>query len=219
MSSSTAESGDLSGRLIHAQEQERARLAKDLHDGLSQSLALLAVELELLAQRLPVHPGEISTRLIELSERTREISSEVHRLSRGLHPAKLEQLGLAAALGGFCREVEASGTLCVRFTSVDVPRSLPHEAALCLYRIAQEALQNVVKHSGAEQAAVALRRAQGVIELVIQDDGCGFDVDAVRGTESLGLIGMRERARLVHGHIEFDSSPGQGATVRVSVPL
>ena len=147
---------ELSGRLISAQEHERARLAKELHDGLSQDLALLAVELELSAQKPPASPGEASELMQEFSKRTKELSDEVHRLSHGLHPAKLEQLGLAAAIGGFCREVEAGGLISVKCVCRDVPRSLPPELALCYYRVTQEALQNVVKHSGAKNATVEL---------------------------------------------------------------
>ncbi len=210
---------NLSGRLIGAQEEERARLAKELHDGLSQNLALLAVELEMFGQRLPDAPGPITARLQEFSAETRTLSAEVHRISRGLHPAKLAQLGLAVALKSFCREVESAHRLTVQFAATGVPRVLPEEVALCLYRVAQEALQNVVKHSGATGAKVEITAVDDRIELSIADDGKGFDVGASRATGSLGLVSMGERIRLVHGEFAVESKPGQGTRVKARVPL
>jgi PAS domain S-box-containing protein len=210
---------ELSGRLINAQEEERRRLAEELHDGLSQSLALLAVELELFAQNPPAGPDQVGKRLLEFSARTKELSAEVHRLSHGLHPAKLEQLGLASAIGGFCREVQAGGAIAVSFTSRQVPRVLPQDLALCLYRVTQEALQNVVKHSGAQLATVDVAMVNTEIHLSIADNGRGFDPGAKPGTAALGLISMRERVRLVRGRISVESKPGQGTKVSVRVPL
>ncbi|HVM51004.1 MAG TPA: PAS domain-containing protein [Candidatus Acidoferrum sp.] len=210
---------NLSARLIQAQEEERARLAKELHDGVSQDLALLAVELDLLGQRPPEAAAQLKPRLQEFSLRTKSLLDEVHRLSRGLHPAKLEQLGLAAAMGAFCRELEAGGVIAVHFQARDVPRALPNDVALCLYRVAQEALWNVVKHSGARNATVALAAEAGAITLSVADQGKGFDARLAPPARSLGLISMRERIRLVHGEIGWESQSGQGSTVRVRVPL
>jgi two-component system sensor histidine kinase UhpB len=210
---------DLSGRLIHAQEQERTRLAKELHDGLSQNLALLAVELELFGQNPSPEPAQVSKRLQQFSERAKELSGEVHRLSHDLHPAKLEQLGLAAALAGFCREVEAGGLISVRFTTREVPRALPEEVALCLYRVTQEAIQNVVKHSGAKRATVELVKVDTEMQLSVADNGRGFVQGAKAATGALGLIGMRERVRLVNGEIAVESKLGKGTRVQVRVPL
>jgi PAS domain S-box-containing protein len=210
---------ELSGRLISAQEEERARLAKELHDGLSQNLALLAVELELFGQRPTGALDEVSERMQEFSTRAKELSSEVHRLSHGLHPAKLEQLGLAAALGGFCRELEAGGLISVKFSCYDVSRALPKDLALCLYRVTQEALQNVVKHSGARNATVELRKEANELQLRIADDGKGFDATAEPPAGTLGLVSMRSRVRLVGGNISWDSTPGQGTRVNVRAPV
>jgi signal transduction histidine kinase len=210
---------ELSGRLISAQEEERARLAKELHDGLSQNLALLAVELELFGQRPTGAVDEVSERMQEFSTRTKELSSEVHRLSHGLHPAKLEQLGLAAAIGGFCRELEAGGLICVKFSCQDVPRALPKDLALCLYRVTQEALQNVVKHSGARNASVELRKEGNELQLRIADEGKGFEATAEPAGDGLGLVSMRSRVRLVGGNISWDSTPGQGTQVNVRAPV
>jgi len=210
---------EFTGRLISAQEQERARLAKELHDGLSQDLSLLAVELDLFAQKPPGSPRQISQLMQEFSTQTKELSNEVHRLSHGLHPAKLEQLGLAAAIGGFCREVNAGRLISVTFECRDVPRSLPHELALCLYRVTQEALQNVVKHSGAKNATVELRKEDDEIRLRVTDDGKGFDTTVGKTAGALGLVGMCERMRLVHGDISWESAPGQGTRVIVRAPI
>ena len=209
----------LSGRLINAQERERTRLAKELHDGLSQNLALLAVELELYGQNPSTRLEDVSKRLLEFSGCAKELSSEVHRLSHDLHPAKLEQLGLAAAIAGFCRGVEAGGLIQVQLIARQVPRVLPEEIALCLYRITQEAVQNVIEHSGAAQVTVELVKANTDMRLLILDEGCGFDPGSKSGAGTLGLIGMRERVLLVSGEIKVESKVGAGTRVFVRVPL
>ena len=209
----------VSGRLIHAQESERARLARELHDDLNQRLALLAVELESFGQK-PHAPGSaISERMQEFSAMVKNLSSGVHRLSHELHPAKLEQLGLVAALRGFCRELAAARELNIQLESNEVPRSLPDDIALCLYRVVQEGLQNVVKHSGAIGAKVALTANENEIRLVVSDQGCGFDPAKAAGGSSLGLVSMRERVRLVHGHISIQSRSDEGTRIEVQVPL
>ncbi len=209
---------ELSGRLIHAQERERAWLAKELHDGLNQQLAMLAVELDLLGQQPPASRAGLRARLEELSGQAKVLSGEVHRLSHGLHPAKLERLGLVAAIRGFCREIDA-GAVTVRFSASDVPRTIPAEVALCLYRVAQESLWNVVRHSGARQAVVELHTTAAEIHLRVMDDGRGFDSAAAAGADSLGLVSMRERVAMVGGLIRWESSPGGGTTVVARVPL
>jgi PAS domain S-box-containing protein len=214
-----AEARDLSGRLLRAQEAERARIAKELHDGLSQNLALLSVELEMFGQRLPDSPEQINARLVEFSRHTKGLSAEVHRIAHGLHPAKLTQLGLEVALRGFCREMTTAHSMAVRFEARDVPRGLPEDVALCLYRVAQEAVQNVVKHSGAKQATVELAALGGALVLTITDDGQGFVMGTGRATGSLGLVSMHERVRLVQGEIAVQSQPGEGTRVEVRVPL
>jgi signal transduction histidine kinase len=210
---------EATGRLIIAQEKERAWLAKELHDGLSQNLALLAVELDLLGQLPPKTADELTARTAELSAQTRALSGEVHRLSHGLHPAKLERLGLVAALGGLCREMEVAEQLTVRFQAQMVPRNLPEDVVLCLYRVAQEALWNVVKHSGATQAMVGLSGSADDIQLRIEDDGRGFDPGSPASYEGLGLLSMRERIGMVRGQIMLESGKGDGTTVWVRVPL
>jgi signal transduction histidine kinase len=208
---------DLAGRLIGVHEDERRRLAGALHDGLSQSMALLAVELEMVGQHPPNAPGQIKSRMDELSAQVKALSADVHRLSYTLHPAKLEQLGLATATAGFCREVEQAHQIAVQCSCQNVSRWLPPDVALSLYRVVQEALQNVVKHSGAKSATVELRAADGEIQLNVADTGKGFDTGAVN--KGLGLVSMRERVRLVSGQIHWRSQPGHGTHVYVRVPL
>jgi PAS domain S-box-containing protein len=209
----------LSGRLIDMQEAERKRLARELHDDLSQNLALLAVELDILGQKPPIASSDVSKRMEELSAQVRNLSSSVHRMSHDLHPAKLEQLGLLAAVRGLCRDFGATQNVAIAFVPHDVPRSLPDDIALCLYRVVQEAIQNIVKHSGAATAKVELRCSDGELYLVVSDQGCGFDSSAKTDEGSLGLISMRERVRLMRGRISVQSRPGEGTRIMVQVAL
>jgi signal transduction histidine kinase len=216
---SRSETLTLSGRLIVAQDDERARLARAIHDGLSQSLALLAVELDLLGQQLPQAREQVKGRVEGLASQAKAMSADVHRIAHGLHPAKLEQLGLAAAMAGHCRDVERVHAIEVLCECRDVSRRLAPDVALCLYRVTQEALQNVIKHSGAKRAVVDLAAVDGEMRLSIADDGKGFDLEAARASQGLGLLSMRERVRLVHGRIDWRSQPGSGTRVEVRVPL
>jgi PAS domain S-box-containing protein len=210
---------DLSGRLIRAREEEQMRLARELHDDLSQSLALLSVELEMFGQSPPRERGEIIDRVQEFSDQVKRLASEVHRLSHELHPAKLEQLGLVAALRGFCKEFGLAHQMAIEFADSSVPGSLPEPAALCLYRVAQEALHNVVKHSGGTTANVNLAMDGSELYLAIADNGAGFDPEAMRANGSLGLVTMGERVRFVHGRLSIESQAGKGTTVKVRVPI
>jgi PAS domain S-box-containing protein len=209
----------LSGRLIYAQESERMRLARELHDDLNQSLALLAVELDLFGQKPPAAGSAVTGRMQEFSALVRNLSSGVHRLSHELHPAKLEQLGLVAAVRGFCRELGAARKVEIEFEPHETPRSLPDDIALCLYRVVQEGLQNVVKHSGANRAKVELMADENEVCLVVSDQGSGFDASRATSGSSLGLVSMRERVRLMRGHISVQSKRGEGTRIQVQVPL
>src|SRR4051794_12784411 len=165
----------LAGRLIEAQECERRRVARELHDDLNQGLALLAVELDVLARQPPRSAAETAERLRGLSARVKGLSSAVHALSHRLHPARLEHLGLAAALQGLCDELTRCHGVRVNFTHAGVPDAVPGATALCLYRVAQEALRNVVRHSGAGHAAVELAGTPAGLRLRVSDGGAGFD--------------------------------------------
>lgn len=207
---------DLGGRLINAQEDERRRIARDLHDDLTQRLALLSVELDLLSRDVS---GDAPSALITtLATQVRAISSEVHKLSYQLHPAKLDQLGLVTAARSWCRDVTRQSGIRVEFTADHVPADVPPDIALCLFRIIQEALRNVVRHSGAATARVALTGDVRGLRLVIVDDGHGFDGRAAVRAAGLGLVSMQERARLVHGTIDLQAQPGAGTSITVDVP-
>ena len=208
---------EVSGRLILAQEEERSRIARELHDNLSQRLALVTIGLEELSQRTAESAGRPD--LQSLSDQTKEIAAEVHHLSRELHPSQLEMLGLVAAVQSFCTEVSRQKGLWVEFVHEGVPRTLPSEVRLCLYRVVQEALQNVCKHSRANQVRIELTGSPEALQLRIADQGVGFDPDSDTTQAGLGLISMRERVRLVNGRISVYSAPGQGTHVEVRVPL
>jgi signal transduction histidine kinase len=154
-----------------------------------------------------------------LSDRVKQLSSTVHDLSHQLHPIKLEQLGLVAALRGLCGELGPAHGLSIDFNAEAVSTSIPRDTALCLYRIAQEALRNVIKHSGARHARVELRGVPGAVTLCVSDDGSGFDTSSVAGKGGLGLVSMRERLRLVGGEISLESGTSGGTRVEVRTPL
>jgi PAS domain S-box-containing protein len=210
---------ELSGRLIHAQEAERARIARELHDDLSQRVALLQIGLEQFEQDTTGLPSKARQQLLDIAEVTREVSSNIHDLSHQLHPFKLDTLGLVVSLGGFCREFSEQHHIQVQFGHHDISGEIPKDVTLCLFRIAQEALRNVVKHSGAAEAKVELSGHGDEIDLRISDLGVGFDPESVKADGGLGLISMRERLRLVRGHLVVESEPSRGTRIRVRVPL
>jgi PAS domain S-box-containing protein len=209
----------LTGRLLQAQETERRRIARELHDDLNQSLALLSVELDVLSHKPSEPAAQFRERMQELSARVKQLSSAVHDLSHQLHPAKLEQLGLLATVRGLCKELTQSHGLPIEFSHHDVPAALPEDASLCLYRVVQEALRNVIKHSGARHAEVELSGRLDAIGVRIVDDGAGFDPGSVPGKGRLGLVSMRERLRLVRGTITIGARPSGGTRIEASVPL
>jgi signal transduction histidine kinase len=209
----------LTGRVLLAQETERGRIARELHDDLNQSLALLAVQLDLLSQKPAESPARLNGQIQEMSARVKQLSSSVHDLSHQLHPSKLGQLGLVAAIRSLCRELTQVHGLPIEFTPHGVPAVIPEDTALCLYRIAQEALRNSIKHSGARHAGVELSGNTDAIDLRIVDDGAGFEAGTVESTGGLGLLSMRERLHLIGGAITIDSRPSNGTRIDVRVPL
>lgn len=209
---------DLSRRLIAAQEVERSRLARELHDDLSQSLALLSIEVDTLSNDSDDKQA-LEEKMSVVSERIRQISSDVHRISHTLHPALLQQLGLIPALGGFCREIEKSRGLKITLTATEFPLEPRDEVALCLYRIAQESLQNVAKHSGSSSAVVEITENDKEICLTITDEGKGFDPGSQIVQRSLGLVSMQERLWSVRGTLTVDSQPGKGTRITARVPI
>jgi signal transduction histidine kinase len=216
---SQSELRELTGRLLLAQENERRRIARELHDDLNQRLAILAVELDLLGQKPPDSTAEVQARIHKLSAQAKQLSSSVHDLSHQLHPAKLEQLGLVAALRSLCEELTKSLGLPIEFKHHAVPESLPDEAALCVYRVTQECLQNAIKHSKAQHVKVNIGGNENFLRLRVVDDGIGFDAQSLNSKAGLGLASMRERLRLVEGRIAIDSRPAGGTRIEVHVPL
>jgi signal transduction histidine kinase len=210
----------VSGRLIEAQEQERARIARELHDDTGQRLALLAVKVEQVKKDVPnANDDEILGRLGEVQEMTSEIANDVQALSHESHSSKLEYLGVVPAMRGFCREFGKQHKVEVEFQSDDVPNSLSPDISLCLFRVLQESLHNAAKHSGTDHFRVHLRATPGEIHLAVADSGVGFDfTEAVKG-HGLGLVSMRERLQLVNGEFSIKSEPGHGTTIFVRVPF
>jgi PAS domain S-box-containing protein len=209
----------VSGRLIEAQEEERHRIARELHDDISQRLALLSVELQGLTEVHPKSSAELRDRAEHLLKRTSQISSDIHALSHRLHSSKLDYMGAVAAMAGFCSEITAQTGLEIDFEHIDVPGSLPQDISLCLFRVLQEGLRNAVKYSGAQHFKVELRGVPGAILLLIRDSGAGFDPEAAMKNGGLGLISMRERVSLVKGTISIASKPMVGTEIRVHIPV
>jgi PAS domain S-box-containing protein len=201
-------------KLVEAQEQERTRIARELHDDINQRLAMLAVGLE----QLKNDPSDVRNRVSELRKGIAEISNDVQALSHDLHSSALEYLGAVAGMKGWCKEFGKRRGMQVN-CSHDVRSTLPPEIGLCLFRVLQEALHNVAKHSGVKRVEVELSENSGEIRLTIRDLGRGFDVEAVQQGKGLGLTSMRERVRLVNGTITIDSKPKGGTTVHVRVPF
>jgi PAS domain S-box-containing protein len=209
---------DLSGRLINAQEEERSRVARELHDDLSQRMALLSIELEQLADGMN-NSAKLRRRFESLQNQAHEISSDIHRLSYSLHPSKLDHLGLAAALKSLCEQINASGKLRVYLHQQSFEATLPKDITLCLFRIAQEALRNAVKHSQATHVRVMIQKSNNVVRLNVIDDGCGFDMRSASFAQGLGFVGMQERLRIVGGKLEINSQRDQGTRIGVTISL
>ena len=208
----------MGGRLIAAQEQERSRIARELHDDICQRLALLSLELE-QASRGSDGSSPFNGRLDEIRQHSAAIAADVQALSHQLHSSKLDYLGLGAALRSFCKEVAHNQGVEVEFVVEDVPAHLPADLSLCLFRVAQEALQNAVKYSSVCRFVVELRTTADEIELKVRDSGVGFDVEAAKERGGSGLISMQERVHLVRGSFYISSGLGGGTTVSVRVPL
>lgn len=205
-------------RLIEAHEEERTWIGRELHDDINQRLALLAVELDRWSQSVGKN-SETQQRIHHAGQRVAEIAKDVQSLSHRLHSSKLEYLGLAKAVDSFCRELSAQNRIEINVTHEGVPRTLPKEISLCLFRVVQEALQNAVKHSGVRHFTVDLNGTTDAIELTVSDNGKGFEEQEAFTRAGLGLISMRERLQLVHGELLVKSKPGAGTTIYARVPL
>ena len=209
----------VSRKLIEAQERERIRIARELHDDINQRMALLAVNLQVLSRKPPTSAVELRRSIGKESEMVSELVRDVEALSHRLHSSKLEYLGLAVAGASFCQELSEHQKVKIDFHSDGIPKHLPQETSLCLFRIMQEALQNGIKHSGAHHFAVRLSRARDTIELSVSDSGTGFDLDEAMKGRGVGLSSMQERVKLIRGEFLIESRLQHGTTVQVRAPL
>jgi PAS domain S-box-containing protein len=204
----------MSRKLIESQEQERARIGRELHDDINQQVAMLAVELE----RLQNDPSDAQNRLQELRNQMLELSNDVQGLSHELHASKLEYLGVVSGMRSWCKEFGERQNMVIDFKS-DVSSVVPFDIGISLFRVLQEALHNASKHSAVKRMEVELREAPNEIHLIITDRGKGFDVEAAIRGRGLGLTSMQERVRLLNGSVKIQSKPMAGTTIHVRVPF
>ena len=210
---------DMGRKLIEAHEEERTWIARELHDDVNQRMALLAIELDRWNQQLPPSAVEFHDHIHHAIQRLSDIATDIQALSHRLHSSKLEYLGLVAAAKSFCKELSEQQKVEIDFSDMAIPRGVPKEISLCLFRVLQETLQNAVKHSGVRHFKVELRGTEGEIQLTVSDLGVGFDPQDTIHRRGLGLISMRERMQLVSGEISIQSRPGSGTTIHARVPL
>jgi PAS domain S-box-containing protein len=210
---------DMGRRLIEAHEEERTRIARELHDDINQRLALAVIELEQWGQEHSKSGVEIHERIVHVKQRLSDLGKDVQALSHRLHSSKLDYLGLTVAATSFCRELSEQQKVEIDFTHEGMPSRAPKEISICLFRILQEALQNAVKHSGVRHFRVKLEGTSAEIQLTISDHGVGFDQRHALSGRGLGLISMRERLQLVMGDLTIKSGPGRGTTISARAPL
>jgi PAS domain S-box-containing protein len=213
------ELAELGGRLLQAQEEERARIARDLHDDICQQLSLLKIELGKLAEMPLESRIDLHDHVNQLQKRTSEILKNVGAISHELHSSKLDLLGLKVAVRSLCQEFAESYRVSVAFLEDNVPSQLPKDTSMCLFRVAQEALRNGLKHSQSSHFQVRLCGTRDVVRLSIRDEGVGFDAETAMNRRGLGLISMRERLTLVGGTMDVRSKLGGGTEIHCSVPL
>ena len=210
----------LASRLLRVQEEERRRISRDLHDDINQRLALLAMEIEAVERQLSVSPVHVGRAVRAIQDRVVELSEDVRHLAYQFHPSILDDLGLPIALQRLVDDFSARSNVRGSFHHKSIPEVVPQEIATCLYRVAQESLNNVLRHAQASRVDVELVRSQFELLVTIVDDGVGFDSEASQyGEHGLGLLSMKERVALVHGALQIISAVGKGTRVQVVVPL
>ena len=209
---------DVSRRMMEAQERERSRIARELHDDIGQRLAMLTIELDQL-QQSPPNLSEVPSRIGELRKQTSEIAADIQFLSHELHSAKLQYLGIAGAMRSFCREFGEQQKVEIDLQTHDLPSPLSPDVDLCLFRVLQEALHNAAKHSGVRHFQAQLWGTSEEIHLTVSDSGSGFVSEVARESRGLGLISMEERLKLVNGTFSIESQPKRGTTIHARVPL
>jgi signal transduction histidine kinase len=207
---------DLSRRLIRAQEEERAMLARELHDDVTQRLAVLAIDAG--RAELAMSDGPLAGLMRSIRDGLARLSEDIHTLAYQLHPSVLEELGLGEALRTECERLGRRSGVSLSLDLDPVPAAVGRDAALCLFRVAQEALNNMSRHAAPSSASLSLRQMDGGLLLAVRDDGVGFEIDNPKKARSLGLASMRERVRLVNGTLDIESSPGHGTAVVAWVP-
>jgi PAS domain S-box-containing protein len=205
-------------KLIEAQEQERSRIGRELHDDIGQRLALLAIELQQLHENSLILP-DVRSRMGEFEHQISEIATDIQSLSHELHSAKLQYLGIAGAIRGFCREFAEQQKVEIDFQTHNLPSPVPPDTALCFFRVLQEALHNSAKHSGVTHFQVRLWGTSDEIHLTVKDSGAGFDRDAAKESRGLGLITMEERVKVLNGTLAIESQPMGGTTIHARVPV
>ena len=216
MKSAQLQLQELAKRLMQAQEEERKRISRELHDDIGQRVALLGMELD-IARHLLSEGDNLRERLEQLQVSTNELGTDLHHISHALHSSKLKHLGLESALRELCQRISNGPSLLVELICSGEPNLVPEDEGLVLFRITQEGLNNVVRHSHANRAVVTLECSETKVELVISDNGCGFDAHAQ--ASGIGLLGMRERLRAVNGHLHILSGSDSGTKLRATVPL
>jgi PAS domain S-box-containing protein len=209
----------VNSRLIDAQEAERARMGRELHDNIGQRLALLALTLRQLTSLHAGDSSDVRHCMEALEKQTAELRADVQALSHELHSARLQHLGMVAAMKGFCADLAEQQNVDIDFGHAGVPRNVPPPISLCLYRVLQEALHNAVRHSKARRFDVHLRGTSGAVQLAVRDQGRGFDLEAAARGRGLGLTSMKERLKLVGGEFSIESQMKQGTTIFARVPL
>ena len=208
----------LSARLISAQEEERTRIARELHDDLSQQVAAMSIGMGILKSQIPPQQVDARAQSDRIQQKLVNVAESIRRLSHELHPAVLEHSGLAAALQTYCSEFGLLTGVRVSLQSHGSFEGVPIPVALCVYRITQEALQNVAKHANVGEAEVELTRSDGILCLSVSDRGAGIETIRAAPRVGLGLVSIKERTRLVNGAFEIQSKPNQGTTVLVRIP-
>jgi signal transduction histidine kinase len=203
---------------VAAQEEERRRVSRELHDELGQRLGLLELQIAQMERELG-GDSMVYSALESLRGSVGEIADDLHRICCRLHPAILENLGLAIAVRSFCEEYTTWTNVRTRFTQCGVPSKLAPSIALCLYRVVQEALRNVAQHARATRAVVLMRGVEGAIEVSIKDNGCGFCVDGAGRNGRLGLVSLNERVKLAGGRFSIESAPDRGTRIHAWVPI
>lgn len=210
---------ELAGKLLTVQETERRRLARELHDDLSQKLVALSLEAGFIKRDSPSMSQAAGAAVHRVAEGLVDLSASVHDISRRLHPSILEDLGLADAIRSECDSLCRREQMEAHFEAKDIPAHIPLSTSLCLYRVTQESLTNILKHARATQIHVSLTGEKDLICLLVKDNGKGFTPMEAPGKPGLGLVSMRERVRLIRGEITIESQPGQGTTIEVKAPF